>query len=431
MTILHSTKLTAETVIVGGGLVGGLCALLLAQAGVDVVLVDAAPARDVSDSGLQWQLKRDARVWALSPASLHLLAEAGVWSAIERHAPYYGMQVWSQEGVGQLEFGDSTHVHTGQSRDIETQLLGSMVEPSVLAVVMQRLLQEQLGSKYLLSTRVKGLERYSQDWAVTLEDDRVYRTPLVIGADGAGSAIRQLAGISTAQLDYHQHALTCAIRTEKPHQGVARQVFLPTGPLAFLPLANLFTQQATEQDHWQSVVWSLPSTLAQDRAAWTDERLMAAMALASGFVLGNITEIESRGIFPLRAQQARHYHLPGLVLIGDAAHVVHPMAGQGVNLGCLDVGVLVDALLHDRVRGLWAHEQTLGRYERARKLPNSIMMHGLSVLDWLQRTDLSPLMWLRGEGMHAVQQLPFLQHWFTQQASGRPLLKGTRFQING
>ncbi len=431
MTTLHSTSHSAETVIVGGGLVGGLCALLLAQAGVDVVLIDAAPARDVAVHELQWQLKRDARVWALSPASLHLLTAAGVWSEIERHAPYYAMQVWSQDGAGQLAFGDSSHMQTDRPRHQEVPLLGSMVEPSVLAVVMQRLLQERLGNRYLLSSRVKGLERYSQDWAVTLEDGHIYRTPLVIGADGAGSVIRQWAGIRTAKLDYHQHALTCAIRTERPHQGIARQVFLPTGPLAFLPLANLRTQKADEQDHWQSVVWSLPTPLAQDRAAWTDPQLMDAMAHASGFVLGNITAIESRGIFPLRAQQAHHYHLPGLVLIGDAAHVVHPMAGQGVNLGCLDVAALVDVLLHDRARGLWAHEQTLGRYERARKLPNSIMMHGLSILDWLQRSDLSSLMWLRGEGMHAVQQLPFIQQWLTQQASGLPMLKGTRFQTPG
>ena len=160
-----------------------------------------------------------------------------------------------------------------------------------------------------------------------------------------------------------------------------------------------------------------------------DNALMAALSQASGYVLGQVTAVESRGIFPLKAQQAKHYVLDGLALIGDAAHVVHPMAGQGVNLGCLDVAVLVDALLHDRARGLWAHRQTLKRFERERKLPNSIMMHGLSILGWLQTSDQQWIMWLRGEGMQALTQLDGLRHMIGEQASGRSGVKATRYRV--
>jgi 2-octaprenylphenol hydroxylase len=304
-----------------------------------------------------------------------------------------------------------------------------MVEPSVLSLALQQVMQEKLGSRYLQPKRLKSIERFSQDWQVTLESGEQYQTPLVIGADGAGSMVRQLAGIQVEHLDYKQMALTCAIRTEKPHGGIARQVFLPSGPLAFLPLANHETQTNDEQDCWQSIVWTLPTVDALDMSDMEDTAFMTALNQASGYVLGQITAIESRGIFPLKAQQAKLYCLDGLALIGDAAHVVHPMAGQGVNLGCLDAAVLADALLHDRSRGLWAHRQTLKRYERNRKLPNSVMMHGLSVLGWLQSSDQQWMMWLRGEGMQMLTQVDSLRRVISEQASGRSAIKSTRYRV--
>ena len=420
------SPLSAEVVIIGGGLVGGLCALLLAEGGVQPLVIDAAPP--LTDSARREQIltERDARVWALSPASITLLHRVGVWARVQRDAPYQGMQVWSRDGRGILDFGqvDAT-AHTIPQQT----LLGSMVEPSVLSLALQQVMQTKLADHYLQSTRLKQIERYSHDWLVTLANGQRYRTPLIIGADGAGSMVRQMAGILVDQLDYKQMALTCAIRTTQPHAGVARQVFLPTGPLAFLPLANQPLQPEAEKDHWQSVVWTLPAVDALDMADWDDARLQAALAAASGYVLGEVTVIESRGIFPLKAQQAKHYTLDGLALVGDAAHVVHPMAGQGVNLGCMDAAVLVDALLHDRARGLWAHRQSLKRYERTRRLPNSVMMHGLSLLGWLQSSELQGIMWLRGEGMHAIAGMPGVRDLISSEASGRSAIHGTRYRM--
>lgn len=406
-----------EVVIVGGGLVGGLCALLLAEGGVPVTVLDAAPAPNI-----ELLAKRDARVWALSPANISLLERVGVWSQVSRQASYTGMQVHNRAHRGLLEFGQPNQPNLSHS----LYALGSMVEPSVLALALQARLEQQPLIELRQACRVKQIDDYGQYWQVTLADGQALQTRLLIGADGANSLVRRSAQIGVQQLDYRQTALTCAIRTEQPHHGVARQVFVNGGILAFLPMAELPDQPQTGD--WQSVVWSLPSVEAGDWAEADDAALMQALSAASGYWLGQVTALESRGQFPLKAQQADQYVMRGLALIGDAAHVVHPMAGQGVNLGLLDAAVLVDALLHDRARGLWAHEQTLRRFAARRRLPNSLMMHSLSVLGWLQASELDPLMWLRGEGMHWIEQQAGLLDRFNRQASGWPDLRHTRYR---
>lgn len=406
-----------EVVIVGGGLVGGLCALLLAEGGVPVTVLDAAPAPNI-----ELLAKRDARVWALSPANISLLERVGVWSQVSRQASYTGMQVHNRAHRGLLEFGQPNQPNLSHS----LYALGSMVEPSVLALALQARLEQRPLIELRQACCVKQIDDYGQYWQVTLADGQTLQTRLLIGADGANSLVRRSAQIGVQQLDYRQTALTCAIRTEQPHHGVARQVFVNGGILAFLPMAELPDQPQTGD--WQSVVWSLPSVEAGDWAEADDAALMQALSAASGYWLGQVTALESRGQFPLKAQQADQYVMRGLALIGDAAHVVHPMAGQGVNLGLLDAAVLVDALLHDRARGLWAHEQTLRRFAARRRLPNSLMMHSLSVLGWLQASELDPLMWLRGESMHWVEQQAGLLDRFNRQASGWPDLRHTRYR---
>ena len=406
-----------EVVVVGGGLVGGLCALLLAEGGVPVLLLDAAPA--VTPESLA---KRDARVWALSPANISLLQRVGVWAQVSRHATYTGMQVHNRDHRGLLEFGQPQRPDA--ARPVPS--LGSMVEPSVLALALQTQLEQQPLIALRQDCRVQQIDDYGSYWQVSLADGQVLQTRLLIGADGANSLVRRSAQIGVQQLDYRQTALTCAIRTEQPHHGVARQVFVNGGILAFLPMAEMPDQPQTGD--WQSVVWSLPTVEAGDWAEADDVALMQALSAASGYWLGQVTALESRGQFTLKAQQADQYVARGLALIGDAAHTVHPMAGQGVNLGLLDAAVLVDALLHDRARGLWAHEQTLRRFAARRRLPNSMMMHSLSLLGWLQASDLAPLMWLRGEGMHWIERQPALLDRFNRQASGWPDLKHTRYR---
>ena len=410
-------------VIVGGGLVGGLCALLLAKAGVQAIVLDAA--QPLTDSVLQ---QRDARVWALSTASIGLLKHVGVWQHVQRKADYYGMQVWTRDGFGMLDFGQTQQGVPQNAND----LLGSMVEPSVLGLAIQHELTNQV-QQYRTQVRVQRIDKLTDGWQITLNNGECMNTSLLIGADGGKSVVRQAAGIGIDQLDYQQAAITCAIRTEKPHQRIARQIFLPTGPLAFLPMTDLavssehVSQQTDAEGYWQSVVWTMPEQDAEEFNQLSDADFLLAITKASGSMLGNVLEVQSRASFPLIAKQADRYVLPHLALIGDAAHVVHPLAGQGVNLGCLDAAVLVDNLLRDYERGLWAHFQTLNRYETQRRTHNSVMMHSFSALGWLQGKRLRPIQWLRNEGLHVVANNKLFLDKFTEQASGESAIKDTRY----
>lgn len=402
-----------KVVIVGGGLVGGLCALLFAEAGIQAIVLDAAPEFDE-----KLLAQRDPRVLALNPATMSLLARTQVWQHIQRRADYVGMQVWTRDGYGQLDFGNT------ESSSALPDILGSMVEPSVLGLAIQQQLKQQV-QQYITQAKVKTIERFTDYWQITLQDGRQFNTALLIGADGGNSFVRRAVGIDADELDYQQTAISCAIRTAKPHQHIARQVFLPTGPLAFLPMADIADP---EQGHWQSVVWTLPEQDATELSALSDADFLIKINQASGAMLGEVQQVQSRAWFPLKAKQAQRYVLPNLALIGDAAHVVHPMAGQGVNLGCLDAALLVDCLLKDHQRGIWASWQALNRYEAARRVDNSIMMHGLSILGWLQSTDITPVQWARNEAVHWVAQLPSLLAQFNHQASGWPALKNTRYK---
>ncbi|WP_430738221.1 FAD-dependent oxidoreductase [Psychrobacter sp. VH5] len=412
-----------HTLIIGGGIVGATLALKLAQAKKPVTLIDARPARD--ESAWQQMLgKRDARVYALSLASIALLKDVGAWQKIAlsgRKADYSQMQVWQLNGMGELLFGDS--------ESSTSALLGSMVEPAVIEYALWQRLSEEDVSDYL--TVIAGQKVVNMDWLgaqqgyrVTLADGAVIDTHLLVGADGRGSFVRQQAAIGLDTLDYNQTAICCAIQTAKPHQATARQAMLPTGTLALLPLADITEEDKATPQHWQSIVWTLPRNDALDLLE-EDERVIAdKLAAASHYELGAIEQIESIASFPLTAQQAKRYVQDNLVLIGDAAHGVHPLAGQGLNLGMLDVKALSEQLMHDYARSgnkLWGSNQTLRSYERLRRPHNSLMMHSFSALNWLFAGSLAqmrPIQQIRSEGMYRVGKIKPLMRLFAKQASG-------------
>ncbi len=405
-----------DVVIIGGGLVGGLTALLLAQGGVQATVLDAAPILDAEKT----LAVANPRVLALSQATIHLLKTVDVWSKLARHMPYSGMQVWNKNGYGEINFGASAE----RTPAIE-QALGSMVEPSILNLAIQQQMLQQL-QDYRTQVKVTRLERGVDVWHIHLADGTQLQTKLVIGADGANSFVREQAFIDFDVLDYRQAGLTCAIRTAQPHQHVARQIFLETGPLAYLPMASLHAEQ---EGHWQSIVWTLPDDYAEEYAKLNDADFSQLLTRESHRMLGEVLEATPRAIFPLKARAAQRYVQDGLALIGDAAHVIHPLAGQGVNIGCLDSAVLCDVLLHDFKRGVWAHEQTLKRYEHRRKGQNDAMMHSMSAIGWMETTTLFPVVWARNFGLKQVEQLPALKDAFMSQASGLSLLKDTRYAV--
>ena len=405
-----------EVVIIGGGLVGGLTALLLAQGGVQATVLDAAPILDEAKT----LAVANPRVLALSQATIHLLKTVHVWDKLARHMPYSGMQVWNKNGYGEINFGQSS-----QNMPSAEQTLGSMVEPSVLNLAIQQKMLEQV-KDYRTQVKVTRVEQGIGVWHIHLADGSQLKTKLVIGADGANSFVREQAFIDIDVLDYKQAGLTCAIRTAQPHLHVARQIFLETGPLAFLPMASLKPEQ---EGHWQSIVWTLPDDYAEEYATLDDANFCALLTRESHHMLGQVLEATPRAQFPLKARAAQQYVKAGLALIGDAAHVIHPLAGQGVNIGCLDAAILCDVLLHDQKRGVWAHEQTLQRYEHRRKGQNDAMMHSMSALGWLETTQLFPVVWARNFGLKQVEQHAILKDAFLSQANGLQVLKQTMYAV--
>lgn len=412
-----------HTLIIGSGIVGATLALKLAQAKMPVTLIDARPARD--ESGWQAVLsRRDARVYALSLASINLLKDVGAWQKIAlsgRKADYSQMQVWQLNGMGELLFGDS--------ESSTPELLGSMVEPAVIEYALSQRLAEDDVSDYL--TVIAGQKVVDMDWLgteqgyrVTLEEGAVIDARLLVGADGRGSFVRQQAGIELDTLDYKQTAICCAIQTDKPHRATARQAMLPTGTLALLPLADITDEDKANPQHWQSIVWTLPRNQALALIEEEDRVIADKLAAASNYELGAISQIESIASFPLAAQQAKSYVADNLVLIGDAAHGVHPLAGQGLNLGMLDVKALSEQLTHDYARSggaIWGSNQTLRTYERLRRPHNSLMMHSFSALNWLfagSLAQLRPVQQIRSEGMYRVGKMKPLMRLFAKQASG-------------
>ena len=420
-----------HTLIIGGGIVGASLALKLAQAKLPVTLIDARPNLSEKDWADKLQ-QRDARVYALSLASIKLLEDISVWQKIvasERKADYTQMQVWQRDGIGELLFGENElGKHDDNDKGVP-ELLGSMVEPAVIEYALWQCLHDASISDYL--TVIAGQKVIQMDWQgsqsgyrVILDDETVITAKLLVGADGRGSFVRQQTGIELDTLDYQQTAICCAIQTEKPHKATARQAMLPTGTLALLPLADISAEDKARPQHWQSIVWTLPRNQALEYLTESPRTIADKLAAASSYELGAIRQIESIASFPLTAQQASSYIADNLVLIGDAAHGVHPLAGQGLNLGMLDVQVLSHQLMRDFARSgttLWGANQTLRIYERLRRPHNSLMMYSFSALNWLfagELAQLRPIQQIRNEGMYRVSKIKPLMRFFTKKASG-------------
>ncbi|OEC36825.1 2-octaprenylphenol hydroxylase [Pseudomonas cuatrocienegasensis] len=392
----------ADVIIVGAGMVGSTLALALQDLGLEILIVDGG-ALQVAPFAADAPF--EPRVSALSGASQRILQRLGVWSAIEarRVSPYGEMRVWDGSGTGQIHFSAAS---------VHADVLGHIVENRVVQdALLSRLHDSDIG--LLGNARLEQLRRSGDGWLLTLTDGREVRTPLLVAADGANSAVRRLAGCATREWDYLHHAIVTSVRCAEPHQATAWQRFTDDGPLAFLPL------QGPPGEHWCSIVWSTVPSEAERLMQLDDAAFCAALGRTFEHRLGEVLHADPRLCIPLRQRHAKRYVEEGLVLIGDAAHSIHPLAGQGVNLGFLDAAVLADVLQHAHGRGeRLADERVLSRYERRRMPHNLAMMAAMEGFERLFQADPLPLRLLRNIGLDWVDGLPEAKALFVCQALG-------------
>jgi 2-octaprenylphenol hydroxylase len=390
-----------DAVIVGAGVVGAVMASLLAARrlsapGRVALIADAfAPAATKPD----W----DLRVFALSRASERLLKACGIWNTLpaQRVFAYERMCVWDARG----EAGGKGSV-TFDCAEIGEPNLGYIVDGHDLQ--RQCLQAARSCGTVLIEGTVEAIDAGGSGVSIRLSDGREVRGELLIGADGINSKTRELLGVGTAGHGYHQDALVAHVRTSKPHRSTAWQRFIDTGPVAFLPLP----------DGRSSIVWSVSLPEAARLRALDDAAFGSALTAAGGAVLGDCELSSSRLSFPLKLQYALDYVRPRAVLLGDAAHVVHPLAGQGLNLGLLDCAVLAEVLGETGSAGYFGEHRLLRRYERRRRSENLL---AVTALDGLERlfSSVDPVSAaLRGAGLHAVDQLPYVKHTFARTALG-------------
>ncbi len=400
-----------DVVIVGAGIVGLVLACALRDSGLRIAIVERArPA----PPGGKWafhpggEVQLDARVSSLSLATGFILENLGAWPEVpaNRKCPYREMEVWDGEGLGSIRFS---------AGEVHADALGTIVENRFVTGALARVLQGCDAVEWYAPDALQALEqRVGGVREVVLESGRRLHCDLLVGADGGDSVVRALAGIRVRTWSYEQQAIACTVRSEVPHERVARQRFMHEGPLAFLPLAS-----ETHAGHYSSIVWSCVPERAAQIMALDDESFRPELAAALEYRLGRIEFADRRVSFPLRQCHAVDYVQDGLALVGDAAHVIHPLAGQGVNLGILDAAVLAEELLHARARGLAPGElATLQRYSRRRKAHNLAMMGAMEGFKWLFAAEAPPLRWLRGTGMDLIGGLRPAKQALIRQACG-------------
>jgi 2-octaprenylphenol hydroxylase len=387
-------KQPIDIVIVGAGMVGLAIANLLGKSDLaNVTVIDAGkkPIFSLEDD-------LSLRVSAIAPGSAELLRAIGVWDEIatERACPYRDMRVWDAAG-----HADGPETVAFSAAEFAAPQLGFIVENILVrTALLNKVAQTNVATRF--ETTIKSMRKSSNRYELELDSGRTLAPELVIGADGARSFIRDAAAIEIDSWPHEQKAFVTHLMPELDHRNTAWQRFLTDGPLGILPL----------HDGRVSIVWSTTPENADDALAMTDEQLASRLTDISGGVLGRLTPSGDRGAFPLESQHAKHYVTPGLALVGDAAHAIHPLAGQGVNLGFADAIKLAEVLVSALEGGEFIGDRpVLRKYERARKGDNQLMLNFVRGLNKLFSAEYSSLQPLRGAGMAAFNKSgPLREH---------------------
>ena len=391
----------ADVLIVGGGLNGPALALALAQGGQRVTVIDARPRPDRAEAGF------DGRAYALAIASKRLLGMIGVWPLIAAKAqPIH--QIKASDGLaGQ---GPAPFFLTFDAAEIEEGPMGFLVEDRYLYAAFLAAIDASPNVTLLSSETVTGQEVLPNGVSVTLASGQVLTGRVLVGCDGRGSGTATRAGIARIGWGYGQTALVTAIRHEVDHNGIAHQFFMPEGPLAILPLAG---------GHHSSIVWSETAENATRIQALPDDAYLAALRPRFGDFLGQIELAGDRFTYPLSLSLAERFVAPRVALVGDSAHGVHPIAGQGLNLGLRDVGALAQVMIEAARRGEdIGSPVTLEAYQRWRRFDATALALGMDTVNRLFSNDNPILRAGRDLGLGLVNRMPGLRRRFIRQAAG-------------
>jgi 2-octaprenyl-6-methoxyphenol hydroxylase len=394
-----------EIIIAGGGLVGNTLALALAQGGIRCTVIDPLPRAAQVAAGF------DGRTSAISSGSVRILSHVGAWGHIAPHAqPIHDIRVCDQDKPGFVHYSD---------KDVG-EPFGFIVENNILRRGIYLALEAASGIT-MLTGKVTGFTHHAQSITAELEGGAKLTAPLLVAADGRFSKLRDIAGIKHRVISYNQTAIVCVIEHEHPHAGMALEKFYPAGPFAALPLVPVVRE--TTLVHRSGIVWTEADAHAPHYLALTDAefnaQLQARIGDAATGYWGEVRAVGKRFSYPLKLMHAERFTAPRFALVGDAAHGIHPIAGQGVNLGYRDVAVLEELLVEQHKLGLdLGAESLLAHYQRWRKFDSVSMTASTDLLNRLFSNHVPGLSLIRRAGMVAVDHMPPLKRFFMRHAMG-------------
>jgi 2-octaprenylphenol hydroxylase len=398
---------TFDVIIVGAGIAGSALAVALQESRYRIAVIEVLGLQTDWPENGQGVADFDPRVSALTIASQEFLQQLGTWPLIagQRVCAYRHMHVWDGDGTAAIDF---------DADDINAACLGHIVENRLTVTALHQRIRKAGKVQVFAGSKVTDLFEQDDRRGITLADGQQLLAPLLVAADGAHSFVRRQAGFELREWQYGHSAIVTTVKMTEPHQLTAWQRFTPEGPIAFLPLPT-----TDDQQQMCSIVWSALSQYAENLMGLDDEAFAEQLARAFEYRLGEVEAVGPRFSFPLTQRHAKDYIQPGIALVADAAHTIHPLAGQGINIGLKDVRALAEELLRAEQRGIApGHLSVLRRYQRQRKADNLAMMASMEGFKRLFAETALPVRWLRNAGMRNLNNLPIVKNQIIKMAVG-------------